>query len=75
MATVRYNAAVTGVRCFINMGFPDRKAIYEEIERDRHSQVLAFLTSDRQDMETQIAPDCVEPFVDLLEQVGVTERV
>ena len=57
------------------MGFPDRKAIYEEIERDRHSQVLAFLTSDRQDMETQIAPDCVEPFVDLLEQVGVTERV
>ena len=57
------------------MGFPDRKAIYEEIERDRHSRVLAFITSDRQDMETQIAPDCVEPFVDLLEQVGVTERV
>ena len=57
------------------MGFEDRKAIYEEIGKARHSHVIAFITSDRMDMQTQIAQDCVEPFVDLLELVGVTERV
>ena len=57
------------------MGYQDRKLIYEQIEKDRCSQVLAFITSDRKDMQTVIAQDCVEPFVDLLEQIGVTERV
>ena len=26
-------------------------------------------------METQIAPDCIDPFVDLLEQIGATRRI
>ena len=57
------------------MGYADRKSIYEKIEHNRSSRVLAFITSDRKDMQTIIAQDCVEPFVDLLEQVGVTERI
>ena len=57
------------------MSYSERRQVYQEVEQNRESRVLAFITSDRQDMQTVIAQDCVEPFVDLLEQIGVTERV
>ena len=57
------------------MNFQTRKALYEAIEKDRSTKVLAFATSDRQGMETQIAPDVIDLFVDLLDKIGPTERM
>lgn len=57
------------------MNYAHRKDIYREIESVRQSRVLAFITSDRKDLETVIAQDCIHHFVDLLEQVGPTEKI
>ena len=45
------------------------------IERERDSRVLCFVTSDRRGMETRIAPDCIDLFVDLLDRIGPTSRI
>ena len=57
------------------MKYSERAAIYHSIEQDRKTKVLAFITSERQGMETQIAQDSVDQFVDLLEQIGPTKRI
>ena len=57
------------------MNYSERKKLYRRIERDRNTKVLSFITSDRKGMETVIAQDCIEPFVDLLEKIGPTERI
>ena len=57
------------------MNFLTRKNLYQQIESDRDTKVLAFITSNRQNMETVIAQDCIDPFVDLLEKVGPTKRI
>lgn len=57
------------------MDYSTRKNLYDQIENDRNTKVLSFVTSERQGMETAIAQDCIEPFVDLLEQVGPTDRI
>jgi len=57
------------------MNYAARRRLYRAIERDRESRVLAFVTGDRQGMETQIAGDCVNLFVELLDQIGPTKRI
>jgi hypothetical protein len=48
------------------MNFADRKKIYRAVEKQRQTKIITFVTSDRAGMETQIAPDCIDIFVDLL---------
>ena len=57
------------------MDYSKRKELYQSIEQMRGTKVLAFITSDRRGMETQIAQDCIDPFVDLLETIGPTQRI
>ncbi|HEY7242571.1 MAG TPA: hypothetical protein VH678_01645 [Xanthobacteraceae bacterium] len=57
------------------MNYATRKRIYRAVERDRGSKLLAFVTSDRIGMETQIAQDCIDLFVDLLDQIGPTSKI
>ncbi|MCY3985608.1 MAG: serine protease, partial [Candidatus Dadabacteria bacterium] len=57
------------------MGYSERKELYHKIEQDRETKVLSFITSDRKGMETLIAQDCIDPFVDLLEKIGPTDRI
>lgn len=57
------------------MNHTERQEIYQRIEETRNTKVLAFITSDRLNMETQIGQDCIDPFVDLLEHIGPTERI
>ena len=57
------------------MGYTDRREIYKEIEQDRETKVLTFVTGNRPRLEAQIAGDCIDPFVNLLEQIGPTERI
>ena len=57
------------------LNYEHRQAIFEQIEQNRDTRVLSFITSDRQNMETEIAQDCVDLFVNLLEEIGPTERI
>ena len=57
------------------MSFNDRQRIYREIEADRNTKVIAFVTSDRRGLETQIAQDCIDCFVDLLDKIGPTKSL
>ena len=57
------------------MNHSERIEFYRRIEDSRQTKVLSFITSDRQGMETVIAQDCIDPFVDLLEKIGPTERI
>lgn len=57
------------------MDYATRGKIYQSIEEQRKTKVLAFVTSDRVGMETKIAPDCIDVFVDLLDAIGPTKRV
>lgn len=57
------------------MNYSERQKLYQQIEEDRETKVLSFITSDRTGMETAIAQDCVDQFVDLLEKIGPTKRI
>lgn len=57
------------------MDYQTRQAFYRAIEEERSSKLIAFVTGDRAGMETQIAPDCVNCFVDLLDKIGPTAKV
>lgn len=57
------------------MDHATRKVLYRRIEEDRNTRVLAFVTSDRVGMETRIAQDCIDLFVDLLDKIGPTKRL
>lgn len=49
--------------------------IYKEIETLRNSKVIAYVTGDRQNMETQIAADVVDIFGKHLESIGKVHRI
>ncbi len=57
------------------MDYSTRQKLYQQIEQDRKTKVLSFITGNRSGMETAIAQDCIDPFVDLLEQIGPTKRI
>ncbi|MGA3062995.1 MAG: hypothetical protein ABSD90_07175 [Methylocystis sp.] len=57
------------------MDYAFRLRLYRRIERERQTKVLAFITGDRPGMETAIAPDCIAPFVALLDQIGPTNKI
>ena len=57
------------------MDYNTRRRLYRRIEAEPDTKVLTFATSDRQGMETQIAQDCIDLFVDLLDQIGPTTRI
>lgn len=57
------------------MAFEQRKALYQAIEQERDTKVLAYVTGDRPHAETQIGADCIDIFVDLLDAIGPTKRI
>ena len=57
------------------MRYSDRIELYKRIEQERDASVLAYVTSDRIGMETSIASDVVDPFVDLLDTLGPVHRI
>jgi hypothetical protein len=52
-----------------------RKKLYASVERSRQSRVITYVTGDRQGMETAIGADCVDLFVELLDEIGPTKRI
>lgn len=57
------------------MNFQQRQALYQQIENDRDTKVIAFVTGDRSGLETQIAGDAIDLFVALLDEIGPTEKL
>ena len=52
-----------------------RKQLYADLESLLDSKVLSFVTSERLGMDTRIAHDCIEPFVDILDGIGPMKRM
>lgn len=46
-----------------------RRELYKEIERIRSSNLIAYVTGDRQGRETKIAPDAVDKFGEVLDEL------
>src|SRR5262245_36402581 len=57
------------------MDYQTRNALYKDVETQRSTKVIAYVTSDRAGMETTIASDCVDLFRDLLDNIGPTKRI
>ncbi|TKD40203.1 MAG: serine protease, partial [Mesorhizobium sp.] len=57
------------------MPFLNRKSIYKKIEREHDTKVIAYVTGDRPNAETQIGADCIDIFVDILDKIGPTKRI
>jgi hypothetical protein len=57
------------------MNYAARQPIYREIEKERGSKVLAFVTGERPPWQTQIADDAIEPFISLFDQIGPTKKI
>jgi non-ribosomal peptide synthetase component F len=57
------------------MNHTARQALYQAIEAERDSTVIAFVTGERPGLETQIAGDGVTPFVSMLDTVGPQKRL
>jgi len=49
--------------------------MYEELQKRRSSQVLLYVTGDRPGLETKIASEVYDLFVNQLDSIGLTERL
>lgn len=57
------------------MSYQDRRELYRQIEQERDSKVIAYVTGDRPGLETRIASDAIDIFVKHLDEIGVTEKI
>ena len=57
------------------MNYATRRDLYRQIEAERHTKCIAFVTGERLGLQTIIAADAVEPFVSLLDQIGPTPKL
>ncbi len=53
----------------------NRTGILEKIEKRRKSKVILFVTGDRPGLETQIHQEVYDYFVNILDDIGVVERI
>lgn len=53
----------------------DRKGLYQEIERQRSSKLIVYVTSTRSGLETQIANDILPKFTEHLDKIGDTQKI
>lgn len=57
------------------MTYAQRQAFYRQVEAERDSKVIAFVTGERIGLQTIIASDAVGPFVSLLDDIGPTKKL
>lgn len=51
------------------------KDVYQKISKLQNSKIIAYVTGDRRNMETQIGADVVDIFGKHLESIGKTHRI
>ena len=57
------------------MAYQDRRELYQQIEKERDSKVIAYVTGGRPGLETVMASDAVDYFVHHLDTIGVVDRL
>ena len=55
--------------------YKDRQSIYKQIEKQRGSRVIAYVTGDRAGMQAQISNDAVDLFAEHLDAVFPTRKI
>lgn len=55
--------------------FTDRIDLYKQIEAERQSKLLVYITSTRGGLETQIANDILPKFTEHLDKLGDTQKI
>lgn len=55
--------------------FRSRKSFIKEIEAQRGSSVICYVTGDRPQLETQISPEIIDIFVAHLDAIGPTKKI
>jgi hypothetical protein len=55
--------------------YKDRIENYKWLEENRKSKLLVYFTGDRQNMETQIAPDVLEYFSEHLDKINKVDKI
>jgi len=55
--------------------YAERKAFYQQIETERKSKVLAYVTGDRPGLETQIHHEVLDHMADHLDTFGLPEKI
>lgn len=55
--------------------FEDRILLFKEIEKNRKSKVLLYVTGDRRGLETQISQEIIDLFVEHLDLIGPTKKI
>lgn len=53
----------------------ERKKLYKEIEKQRNSKLIVYVTGDRSGLETQIANDATDYFIEHLDSIGVVPKI
>lgn len=53
----------------------DRIDLYKQIEKERNSKLLVYITSTRGGLETQIANDILPKFTEHLDKLGDTDKI
>lgn len=55
--------------------YKSRVDVYRELQDAMDAQLLVYVTGDRRNMETMIAPDALDFFAHHLEAIGVSKRI
>lgn len=53
----------------------DRIPLYKNLEKAFNTKLLVYITSDRRNLETQIAQDVIDYFIYHLDKIGVCKRI
>lgn len=57
------------------MPYPNRRELIRQIAKHRRSHVITYITGDRENVSTRIAPDALPVLMRHLRAVGATERI
>lgn len=58
-----------------NMGYLERKALFQELERTLSTKVILYVTGDQKQWETQIHPEVLDYFVEHLDRIGKVPKI
>ena len=56
-------------------GIEERQQLLRQIEKERRSNAILYVTGDRQGLETQIGQDIIDLFVDHLDALGPVNKI
>lgn len=57
------------------MAYQERRGLYRQIEKERDSKVIAYVTGDRPGLQTMIASDALDLFVEHLDEMEASEKI